>query len=129
MHYKSNSVSDYHLLAAGGGCCELAGVWTVPALGWFSSSWFWFLEFLMNDVWGCSRLPRLPLEARGASSRGCRDWFAACLMVLQTPAEMKQKRSGRRIVKPIHPGFDKKKERTWVAAGRCSLAPEIRVGN
>ena len=118
---KSYTVSN-HLLASMGGCCELAGGWDCcctwteddPLRSRLFSTlliWFWFdlPGFLMNDLEWCSV-----------------DCWALVLevwrMVLQTPAEMKQKRRGRIIVNPIHPGFDRKKERTWVAAGRCSLA-------
>ena len=116
----------------GGCCCELADGWdctwddplgsAAAAGGWSRRVlstlliWFWLdLELLMND----------PAALAGC---GLDCWalvLEVCRMVLQTPAEMKQKSKGRRIVNPIQPGLDKKKERTWVAAGRCSLAAAL----
>lgn len=125
LDVECDTVSN-HLLASIGGCCELAGGWDCCCCTWTEDDplrirllsrlliWFWFDRlllpgFLMKDLEWCSL-----------------DCWALVLevwrMVLQTPAEMKQNRRGRIIVNPIHPGFDRKKDRTWVAAGRCSLA-------
>lgn len=58
------------------------------------------------------------ISTSGFLSFGVELFVLVLKMVLKTPAEMKQKTSGTKIVSPIHPGD---KDRTWVAAGKCSL--------